>query len=339
MTIKPITKEKESSFNKHATHPLQSWEWGEFRKSTGNEILRFGIYQKGKLTSSFQIMVHSIPLLKYKIGSLIKGPKLTKKQLLQLKEIGKKNNIIFIKLEPNIIKDKKLIVSFKSAGAVPGKTLFTPTTFWIDLDKPTDKLLESFHSKTRYNIRLAERKGVSAEEDNSDKAFEKYLKLTKETIERQGFYAHTEDYHRKMWKALNQDLRKKGKSPIARLLVAKYKGEIITTWIVFVWNGILYYPYGASSSKYRNLMANNLVMWKAILYGKSEGLKTFDLWGREPGKGFTRFKEGYNPKIITFSGSWDLVISPLYYLYRPLDQLRWFLLRTRTKLGFARPTF
>lgn len=339
MTIKLITNKAKESFNKFPTHPLQSWEWGEFRKSTGNEVLRFGIYQKGKLSGSFQIMIHNIPLLKYKIGSLIKGPKLTKSQLLKLKDIGKRNNLIFIKLEPNIIEDNRLITSLKECGAVPGKTLFTPTTFWIDLEKSQDKMLEGFHSKTRYNIRLAERKGISVEEDNSDKSFEKYIKLTKETIERQGFYAHTESYHRKMWKTLNQDLQKRGKSPIARLLVAKYKGEIITAWILFVWNNFLYYPYGASSAKYRNLMANNLIMWKAILYGKAHGLKTFDLWGREPGKGFTRFKEGYNPQVVTFSGSWDLVISPLYFIYKPAEQLRWLVLRIRTKLGFTRPTF
>jgi lipid II:glycine glycyltransferase (peptidoglycan interpeptide bridge formation enzyme) len=86
-------------------------------------------------------------------------------------------------------------------------------------------------------------------------------------------------------------------------------------------------------------MANNLVMWEAIKYGKKLGLKTFDLWGREPGKGFTRFKEGYRPKVIEFLGTWDLVTSPLYYLYRIAETLRWVLLRSRTKLSFARPKF
>ena len=105
-----------------------------------------------------------------------------------------------------------------------------------------------------------------------------------------------------MWKYLHEDMVKQGLDPIARLLVAKYKGEIITTWILFVWKDFLYYPYGASSSKHKNLMANNLIMWEAIRYGKGLGLKTFDLWGREEGKGFTKFKEGYNPKVVEFIG-------------------------------------
>ena len=122
-------------------------------------------------------------------------------------------------------------------------------------------------------------------------------------------------------------------------MTAKYKKEIITTWIVFVWQEFLYYPYGASSDKHKNVMANNLMMWEAIRYGKRLGLKTFDLWGREPGKGFTKFKEGYNPQVVEFLGTWDVVTSPLYYPYKAAEFVRWSILRGRTKLGVVKPRF
>jgi lipid II:glycine glycyltransferase (peptidoglycan interpeptide bridge formation enzyme) len=329
-----VIKKQISDFNQVATHPLQSWEWGEFRKATGNDVVRFPFGQ---------ITVHPIPFSSFKVGAFIKGPEPTKKMLEELKDYGKKNNLIFIKLEPNITlgsktKSEKLIKLLKGQGAVSGKTLFTPTSFWIDLTKDEDELLKSFSSKTRYNIRLAGRKGVNVQEDNSDKAFDKYLKLTKETVERQGFYAHTEKYHKLMWQYLNsQSKRADNEKPIARLLTAKYKEEIITTWIVFVWKDFLYYPYGASSDKHKNVMANNLVMWEAIKYGKRLGLKTFDLWGREPGKGFTKFKEGYGPQVVKFLGSWDLIISSFYRPYRFAEYLRWATLRTKSK--FIKPTF
>ena len=317
-------------YNKTASHPLQTWEWGEFRKKWGNEIIR---------TDYGQLTLHKLPLVPFKIGMFIKGPIPTKKTLDDLKRLGKKEKLIFIKLEPNVSKNERSIKLLKQNGAVPGKTLFTPTSFWIDLTTNEEDLMKSFQSKTRYNIRLAQRKGVKVREDNSDKAFEKYIKLTKETVERQGFYAHSEKYHRLMWKTLYKDMVQKGENPIARLLVARYKGEIITTWIVFVWKDFLYYPYGASANKHKNVMANNLVMWEAIKYGKKLGLKTFDLWGREPGKGFTRFKEGYCPKVIEFLGTWDLITNPFYYHYRLAETFRWALLRFRTKLSFARPKF
>lgn len=299
------------------THPLQTRQWGEFRREWGNEILttKFGI-----------ITSHKIPLTSYKIGVFEKGPKPRSTQLLELRALGRKNKLIFIKLEPNVEKDDQTIKLLEKY-AVVGKTLFTPTTFWIDLTKSEDELLKSFTSKTRYNIRLAQKKGVQVKIDNSDKAFEAYLKLTFETAKRQGFYAHTQKYHRLMWKHL--------KNKIAHLLVAKYNNEIISTWILFAYDRFLYYPYGASSDKYKEVMANNLMMWEAIKFGKKLGLKTFDLWGREEGKGFTKFKEGYNPKVVEFVGSWDLVINkPMYTLYKIAEIMRWIILRLKSKFSF-----
>lgn len=288
----------------------------------------------------------------------IKGPAPTAEMLKNLRTVTKKHDLLFIKLEPNVAVNfsiansqfsnnhqlsainhskKKLVKLLQSHGAVPGKALFTPTSFWIDLTKSEEDLMKSFSSKTRYNIRLAQKRGVEVIEDNSDKAFAKYIKLTKETVKRQGFYSHTESYHRLMWKYLHHTPTAKHHTPIARLLTAKYKGEIITTWILFVWKNFLYYPYGASSLKHKNVMANNLMMWEAIRYGKKLGLKTFDLWGREPGKGFTKFKEGYHPQVVEFLGSWDLVTSQLYWPYRLADFIRWKTLRAKSIL--SNPTF
>jgi len=329
MAIKKVTEKEKEAFNKAAGHPLQSWEWGEFRKEAGNEVVRF---------SFGQVTLHKIPGINYKVGAFIKGPTPTAKMLYELKDFAKKNYLIFIKLEPAYVKTsarqaQQVIDLLKKNGCVPGKTLFTPTTFWIDLTKSEDELMKNFHPKTRYNIRYAQKKGVDVVEDNSKKAFDKYIELMRETVERQGFYAHTERYHRLMWKNLNEERRTKNEEPIAKLLTAIYRGKIITTWIVFVWKDFLYYPYGASSDKYKNVMANNLMMWEAIRYGKKLGLKTFDLWGREPGKGFTKFKEGYNPKVVEFLGTWDLVIDKSKYnLYRAAENIRWIALRTKANL-------
>ncbi len=304
------------------THPLQTKAWEQFRREWGNEVVRI---------DNNLLTLHKVPVLNKKLAIFEKGPTPTKNMLENLKKFGKESNLIFIKLEPNVTKDEKLVNLLKENGAVPGKTLFTPTTFQIDLTKSEDDLMKSFESKTRYNIRLAEKKGVTVKEDNSDIAFEKYLELTRETTARDKFFAHTEKYHRLLWETLK-------KAGIAHLLVAKYNNEIITTWILFAHDGFLYYPYGASTHKYKNVMANNLMMWEGILFGKKLGLKTFDLWGREEGKGFTKFKEGYNPKVVEFVGTWDLVIDkPMYKLYRTLEGARWYALRLKS--NFIKPTF
>ncbi len=119
---------------------------------------------------------------------------------------------------------------------------------------------------------------------------------------------------------------------IAYLFKAEYQKEILATWILFKFKNTLYYPYGASSRKHRNVMASNLLMWKAILFGKKTGCQEFDLWGTpgpNPKKtdswyGFHRFKAGYNPKIIELAGTYDLVLNrPLYHLYQIANKLRW----------------
>jgi lipid II:glycine glycyltransferase (peptidoglycan interpeptide bridge formation enzyme) len=253
--------------------------------------------------------------------------------LSDLKKLGKEKNLVFIKLEPNCVKSDKLVRLIKSEGAVAGRRLFTPTTFWIDLTPSEEELMKSFSSKTRYNIRLAGKRGVTVKEDDSDKAFDRYLELTRETISRQGFYAHSEKYHRLMWEVLK-------KAGIAHLLTATYQNEIVTTWILFAWKEFLYYPYGASTEKHKEVMANNLMMWEAINFGKNLGLKTFDLWGREEGKGFTKFKEGYNPKVIEFLGTWDLVINkPLYAIYKIAEWIRWPTLKLAATFGLSKHRF
>ena len=116
-----------------ATHPIQSWVWGEFRKAWGNEVVRFNFGQ---------ITLHKVPLINYKIGVFEKGPIPTKDMLEELISYGNKNNLIFIKLEPNLIKTtnnitqfEKLISILKAEGCVKGRRLFTPESFWVDLTK------------------------------------------------------------------------------------------------------------------------------------------------------------------------------------------------------------
>lgn len=322
-----------NNLDKIAEHPLQTSAWAEFRGKWGNQILetKYGI-----------LTLHKLPFTNYKIGMFIKGPMPTEPMLKDLKELGKKENIVFIKLEPNyaIKKDDmacadkdKAVALLKKYGGTPGKTLFTPTTFWIDLTPSEENLMKSFSSKTRYNIRVAERNGVKVKEDNSDEAFERYLELTRETIERQGFYAHSEKYHRLMWKILRE-------AGIAHLMTATFEGQIITTWILFIWKKFLYYPYGASTEKHKNVMANNLMMWEAIKFGKKKGLSTFDLWGREIGKGFTKFKEGYNPQVVEFLGTWDLVINPaVYTIYKVAEWIRWPTLKFAAMFGLSKHRF
>ncbi len=299
------------------THPLQTAAWANFRKAMGIDVARF---------HNWYVSFHRIPHTPYSIGYFPKGPNPTKTMIEKLKILGKEKKAVFIQLEPN--------TTARFTGLPPSHhPLFTKYTFIIDLTKSEEELLKAMHPKTRYNIKIAEKHNVKIQEDNSDNAFETYLRLTQETTNRQGFYAHNQTYHRTMWKTMHQ-------AGIAKLWTATYKGQVLAAWIIFVYDGVMYYPYGASSREHREVMAPNLLLWELIKWGKQKKLNAFDLWGaigpppaggpdpKNPWYGFHRFKSGFSPKLVEFVGSYDLVIQPiLYKLYCLADTVRWSVLK------------
>ncbi len=341
MSIKPVTIEDKEAFNYLALHPLQSWEWGDFRRKTGLEEIRLGNYINNKLAETAQITLHPIPFIKKTIGYFPKGHIPSHEMLEELYCVGKKHHCIFIKLEPNVItntQSQSLIHNSRFIILNSSHPLFTKYTLQLNLTKSEEDLLKNMHPKTRYNIKVAQKHGVVIAEDDSPEAFENYLKLTFETTRRQKFYAHDEKYHRLMWETLK-------KSGMAHLFTATYSHEgqkhILASWIVFLFNGVLYYPYGASSDRFRNTMASTLLMWEIIRFGQKKGAKIFDMWGAlgpepnpaDPWFGFHRFKMGFSPKPVEFIGSYDLIIDPvLYRFYNLGHRMRNLFLRIKSNL-------
>lgn len=342
MFIRAIRPEEKDLFNSVVSHPLQSWEWGEFRKKTGVAVERIGVFDKSQLVKALQVTFHPVPVLNKNVGYFPKGYMPDADQLGALRAIAKQHNAIFIKLEPNIASKvgtpsghKNIAKFLLNNDCVTGKPLFTKYTFQLDLTQDEDTLLKNMTSKTRYNVNLAIKKGVQIFENTSAEGMEQYIKILEETTKRQGFYAHSPEYFRTMWKEL-------GQSGMLRIFNAVYEGEILTSWIMFIFNGVLYYPYGASRNLHRDVMANNLMMWEMIRFGKQQGCTMFDMWGSlgpEPDKnhpwyGFHRFKKGYGADLTEFIGTYDYVTDfPMYQIFKIGDSIRWKLLRLKTKLG------
>ena len=279
--------------------------------------------------NDWRLTFHKIPFTPFTIGYFPKGPMPTEATLATLATLAREKNAIFVQLEPNILSSTKLR-SYEATKLLPSHhPLFTKYTFVLDLTKSEEELLKAMHPKTRYNIRVAQKHGVIITNDDSPHAFNEYLRLTRETTKRQGFYAHNETYHRRMWEILHH-------AGIARLWTASLNGKILAAWIIFVWKDTIYYPYGASSREHRDVMAPNLLLWEIARWAKQNGYKKFDLWGalgpnpdpNDPWYGFHRFKEGFNPALVEFVGSYDLILNPLLYrLYTVADTIRWRILK------------
>lgn len=339
MNFQDINEKFHLQYNASVNHPLQSFEWGEFRKKTKVKIIRRASVEGNIITDGYQISIHKTPNFPYSIGYFPKGNLPQNNLINDLKKTGEENSISFIQLEPEVYKDKNINVQSELRKSF--HPLFTRFTFILDLTKTEEELLKGMSQKTRYNVRLSEKKGVKVKIDNSDSAFKDYLRLTKETTKRQKFYAHNENYHKLLWETIGNRKNEKfdANKLQAHLLKATYNKKVLVTYILFTFKDKLYYPYGASSSEHREVMASQAIMWEAIKFGKSLGLKTFDMWGaanvkepdmNDPYFGFHRFKEGFGATLTEFIGSYDLVINPLNYrLLTVADKIRWAYLRTK----------
>ncbi|HLC94322.1 MAG TPA: peptidoglycan bridge formation glycyltransferase FemA/FemB family protein [Patescibacteria group bacterium] len=306
-------------YNQIATHPLQSWQWGEARKKMGIAIMRVGEYHKETLVNVYQVTFHQIPHTPFTIGYLPRSATPSEEVVHFLEHEGKKRNCIFIKVEPYVRKSK---INGNPLGAninpplgciLSSHPLFPNWTLLLDLTKSEDELLKNMHPKTRYNIKLAQKKGVIVKEMTNTQGFEIFAKLYFETCKRQKYFGHNTTYHKTIFETL--------KNTISHILVAFYEKTPLAAYEIFIFNGVLYYPYGGSSVQLRNLMMPHLLMWEAIRFGKQQEAKKFDMWGslppsydvKNPWAGFTRFKEGFGGIHTELIGSFDLVINKLLY--------------------------
>jgi len=304
---------------------VQSWEWGEFQERLKNKIIRLGVEEKEQLLCAATLTKKTLPMGKSYFycprGPIIISDLRFKILDLLFKEVGKiakKENAIFSRFEPRNelqITNYKLQIT-KTIDVQPAKTLI------LDLTKNENKLLAEMRQKTRYNIRLAEKKGVKIiEADGASSDFEEFWRLMAETKERDEFRLHNKEYYRKM---LEVDFIK--------LFLAEYKGEIIAGNIISFFGDTVTYIHGASGNKFRNVMAPYLLQWRAIKKAKKSGYKNYDFYGIDENKwpGVTRFKKGFSGEEIKYPGTYDLVFNKgLYGIYNILRNLRRRMVRRR----------
>lgn len=326
-------------------HAVQSWEWGEFKRTMGNPPTRLGAFEDNRLVGTAQYTLHLVPKTKYFVGYLPKGPVCEEKVkevlphlLSAIKKTAQAQNCLFVRIEPNIEIENKLWADLltKNGSSKSPKNIFARHNFYLDLTKSEEELLSEMHPKWRYNIRLSEKRGVKVEEESNSSGLEKFISLQKETAKRGGFFVHPDHYYQKLFQILHV-------TKTAHLLnaYAPDSKTLLTSWVLFKFGDTLYYPYGASASIGREVMPSHAIMWAAIKLGKKLGCKRFDLWGaappdapeNDPYAGFTRFKEGFNPARVTYLGAYDLVTNPLgYKIFNLADKLRWIALRAISKV-------
>lgn len=294
-----------ASGQKHSQF-LQSACWGDFQEKECAVVYRWGILKDGKIVQAIQFFEKKLPFgICYFYAPRIGIKNLKNDELIflinNIKKTAKDRGAVLFRFDPrNDQSDVKQLIKIKKTIDVqPSKTTI------LDIGKTEEELLKAMHQKTRYNIRLAERKGVVVNRVGLDR-FEDFWHLMEQTVNRDGFRLHNRKYY--------QDMLECG-TGLLTLFFAEHNGKVLAANIVAEFGDMATYVHGASSNEHRNLMAPFLLQWSVIKEMKTKGYKYYDLYGVDEEKwpGVTRFKRGFGGEEIIYPGTFDIIFDPTKY--------------------------
>ncbi len=309
---------------------LQSWEWGDWQEQLGKQVKRVALITNNDIIATAQLI--KLPPHRSPMWYAPRGPVMGSDNR---QEIFKKfidllkptlGSALGVRVEPEESITGLETLAKQTLPSQPERTMI------IDTTQDAEDILKKMHEKTRYNIRLAEKKGVTVTgtkgQDLTDEQIENCVTLLQATAQRQKFRNHSTTY---LHTFLNH-FRTLPPESAFRISVyfADYEHTLLTAAVMVDFGKTRMYLYGGSSSEHRNVMAPYLLHWRAITDAKKSGLNTYDLGGSETvsGKqaGFTRFKSGFNGTEISYAGTWDIsfkpLLYPLYALSRKINRVR-----------------
>src|SRR3989344_5911264 len=285
---------------------LQSPEWEIFQNSLGRQTWR---------ADGVLIIEHNFLGFNY-----IYCPRPNDFSFLDgAEKIAKQESSIFLKIDPG---GSLNIPEFKNLKFKVSNSLQPQETLMLDLKKTGTALLEDMHEKTRYNIRLAERKNVYVIHRvvPSDKELEKFWNLLCDTARRDGFHTHQKVHYEKLFSTRSAKFSNE-------LVWAEHAGSILAAAVVnfYIPSGTATYLHGASSREQKQVMAPYLLHWGIMMEAKRRGLGFYDFGGVDENRwpGVTRFKSGFGGTLMGFPFSTDVVYrSGLYFLYQLTKKIK-----------------
>lgn len=244
-----------------------------------------------------------------------------------LDQACRERRAIVLTMEPDLEDKPTWRETVRSLGfrRAPFSAVQPRRTLVVDVSPKEEEILMAMKSKTRYNIRLAGRKGVTVRE-GSEEAVATFNDLLAATADRADFGIHPPEYYERAY-------REFAPRDLARVLLAEVDGQAVAGLMVFALPPRSWYFYGASINAHREKMPTYLLQWEAMRWAKSRGCETYDMWGipdedretledefteRSDGLwGVYRFKRGFGGDVVRTLGAWDRIYAPLrYQLYR-----------------------
>lgn len=225
-----------------------------------------------------------------------------------MRKLAREEGSMFVKLEP--LQDDVVDLLMRNGMHLkPSRRSIQPLrTVLIDLGRDEDDLMSALHHKTRYNIKLARRKGVTVNELSD---IGQFWMLMEKTTKRDRFSSHTRDYYERLLTFFERE----GGSIRTRLFAALAQGKPVAAVIILEHAGTAYYLHGASDTEYRAYMAPHLLHWELLMRYQGAGFHTYDFWGIDAQRypGVSRFKLSWGGRVIEYPGSFDMVVKPLWH--------------------------
>jgi|AntAceMinimDraft_18_1070375.scaffolds.fasta_scaffold00628_8 lipid II:glycine glycyltransferase (peptidoglycan interpeptide bridge formation enzyme) len=293
---------------------LQSFEWGEFQKSLAKKVWRIIVKENGKILAEAQIVRETFPL-KFKNNFYIPfGPCLSKilsseqeKKVIsaifiEVQRLAKTENVVFLKIE----EFSKFLIPKIFPSKISQKRIQPQRTLILGLDRTEQEIFKNFSQKVRYNIRLAEKKGVKIKFDKGYDSI--FYSLIKKTSQRDDFQSFGEEHYKKLFVCDSNDFK-------VQLCSAIYENKIIACYILIIFGETATCLHGASDWDYRMLKAPNLAQWARIKMAKEMGAKRIDFWGIDKKKwpGITAFKKGFGGEELEYPLSKDVIFQKFWY--------------------------
>ncbi|MGE5376011.1 MAG: lipid II:glycine glycyltransferase FemX [Bacteroidota bacterium] len=258
--------------------------------------------------------------------------------LNDLQSFAKKQGAIFLKMDPDVVLATGVPGGADDRPDPTGQGLLSEldrrgwryssdqiqfkNTVLIDLTRSEEETLARMKQKTRYNIRLARKKGVALRV-GTQMDFPLLYRMYAETSVRDGFVIRDEGYYRTVWQTFmqqNVETPKDSSVPSCEPLIAGVDGEPVAAIFIFYFDGRAYYVYGMSRDAHRDKMPTYLLQWEAMRRAKDKGCAVYDLWGApemfdesDSMWGVYRFKEGLGGRVVRTLGAWDFAPSPFWY--------------------------
>lgn len=303
-------------------HVLQMSAWGELKSAFGWTAERIALAEGGSLRAGALVLYRLLPLGLGLLAYIPRGPLVDWERpdeaqalLAAAERAARARGALALVVEPDLPDEPRWQDLLASLGLRPSPLggIQPRRTLVVDIGRPEEEILAAMRQKTRYNIRLAARRGVVVRE-GTEADLPAFYRLMEATARRDRFGIHPQAYYERAYRLFVPQGR-------AALLMAEVEGVPVAGLMVFALPPRAWYFYGASGDAHREKMPTYLLQWEAMRWARARGCTEYDLWGipdadeatleaeftrRQDGLwGVYRFKRGFGGRVVRTVGAWE----------------------------------